>query len=152
MKKIDTSYSQKNPIRQKVDDVVFVKQAPMHPRDKLKKLTRDDYIHFVKQVPLHPRDRLKKKTRKLEPIHPWDKMKRQALQIAPENAETLLKGKFNFSPYKILKKIMLFDTSCVNEEKVMDKILEGLPAYNDELRVIHELGTNAFTLKLEDEK
>ena len=47
---------------------------------------------------------------------------------------------------------MLFDTSCVNEEKVMDKILEGLPAYNDELHVIHELGTNAFTLKLEDGK
>ena len=99
VKKIDTSYSQKKTIRQKVDDVVFMKQAPMHPRDKLKKKkTQDDYIHFLKQVPLHPRDRLKKKTRKLEPIHPRDKMKRLALQIAPENAETLLKGKFNFSP------------------------------------------------------
>ena len=49
-------------------------------------------------------------------------MKRQALQIAAENAETLLSGKFSFSPQKILNKNILFDTSRINEEKVLDKI------------------------------
>ena len=49
-------------------------------------------------------------------------MKRQALQIAAENAETLLNGKFSFSPQKILNKNILFDTSRINEEKVLDKI------------------------------
>ena len=61
-------------IRQKDDDVVFVKQVPMHPQDRIKKLAKDDDVVFVKQVPLHLRDRLKKKTRELKPIHPHDKV------------------------------------------------------------------------------
>ena len=88
---------------------------------------------------------IQEKTRKLIPIHPRNKIERQALQIAAENAETLLKGKFNFSPQKILNKTILFDTSRINEEKVMDKILEAFPADNDELYVLHEPATNAFT-------
>ena len=69
------------------------------------------------------------------------------LQIAADNAETLLKGKFNFSPQKLLNKTILFDTSHVNEEKVMDEILEALPSKNNELYVLLKPGTNAFTLK-----
>ena len=34
----------------------------------------------------------------------------------------------------------------------MDKILQTLPADNDELYVLHEPGTSAFTLRQEDEK
>ena len=60
-------------------------------------------------------------------------MRRQALQVAAENAETLLKGKFNFSPQKILNKTILFDTSRINEEQVMDETLETLSGDNDEL-------------------
>ena len=74
-------------------------------------------------------------------------MKRKA--IAAKNVETLLKGKFNFSTQKILNKTILFDTSHVNEEKLWRKILEALPADHDELHVLHEWGTNAFTLKRE---
>ena len=62
---------------------------------------------------------LKKKTKKLKPIHPRNKIKRQ----------------------------MLHDASCVIEENVMDKILEALPANNDNLNVLHKPGTNTFTLK-----
>ena len=111
----------------------------MHPRDELKKLTKGDNVVFVKQVPLHPRDRLKKKTKKLKPIHPCDKKKRQVLQIAAENAGILLKGK-------------IYDTSRINEVKIMDRILEALPANNDGLYVLHEPGTNTFTLKRENGK
>ena len=74
------------------------------------------------------------------------------MQIAAENLETLLKGKFNFSPQKILNKTILFDASLINEEKVMDKILEALPVDNNELYVLHEPGTKVFTIKQEDGK
>ena len=47
---------------------------------------------------------------------------------------------------------LLFDTSSINEEKFMNKILEVLPADNDELYILHEPGTNALTLKREDGK
>ena len=101
---------------------------------------------------MYLRDRLKKKTRKLKQIHPGYKMKRQALHIAAENAETLLKCKCNFSPQKILNKTILFYKSDINEEKVMDKMLEALPTDNDELYVLQEPGTNAFTQKQENGK
>ena len=127
-----------------------MKQVPLHPRDRLKELTKDDDVVFIKQVPLHPRDRLKKKTIKLKPINPGNKMKMEALQIVAENAETLLKGNFNFSPQKILNKTMLFDTCRINEKKIMDKFLEAFPVNNDELYILHEPGTNPFTLKRED--
>ena len=46
-------------ISKKTDnDVVFLKQVPVHPRDRLARKTKND-VKFVKQVPLHPRERLK---------------------------------------------------------------------------------------------
>ena len=48
------------PPKKTEDDVVFLKQAPVHPRDRLARKTKDD-VKFVKQVPLYPRERLKRK-------------------------------------------------------------------------------------------
>ena len=79
-------------------------------------------------------------------------MKIKVLQNAANNAETLLKGKINFSPKKKLSKIILFNGSHRDKEKIIDEILEALPADNYELYVLHQPGTNAFTLKSEDGK
>ena len=46
---------------------MFVKQEPMHPRDRLARATRkkiDDDVVFVRQVPMDPRDRLARVRRK----------------------------------------------------------------------------------------
>ena len=45
-------------------------------------------------------------------------------QVEASIDNTLLRmaGKFNFSPKKILNKRLIFDTSVVDEETVMDKI------------------------------
>ena len=43
---------------------MFVKQIPMHPRDRLNKLNKlreTDEVKFIKQFPLHMTDRLKRK-------------------------------------------------------------------------------------------
>ena len=42
------------------DDIVFLKQVPVHPRDRLARKTKDD-VKFVKQVFLHLQERLKRK-------------------------------------------------------------------------------------------
>ena len=44
-------------------DVQFIKQVPMHPRDRLARATKnaqrdDDNIEFIKQLPMDPKDRL----------------------------------------------------------------------------------------------
>ena len=62
-------------------------------------------------------------------------------------------GKFNFSPKKLLNKRLIFDISTVDEEKIMDKIMEGLDdryLKNDKYWIEHEPGSNYFTLRLED--
>ena len=44
------------------DDVIFIKQVFVHPRDRLARATNEKgEVIFVRQVPTHPRDWLKKK-------------------------------------------------------------------------------------------
>ena len=45
---------------------------------------------------------------------------------------------------------MLFDTSKVDEEQMIDRILENIPGDNDDICLVHESGTNAFSLRSED--
>lgn len=57
-----------------------------------------------------------------------------------------MRGEFNFS--KNINKTLLFDTSKINEEVIMDKIFKSLnDPLNDEYYIEHPDGTNAFTLK-----
>ena len=79
-------------------------------------------------------------------------MKNKELQIARENVFALMEGKFSFLPDKILNKTILFNVSRVDEEKIMDKIIKNLPSTNDEFYIIHEPGTNSFSLRHEDGK
>lgn len=67
-------------------------------------------------------------------------------QIARDNVSKLMRGEFNFS--KKINKTLLFDTSKINEEVIMDKIFKSLnDPLNDEYYIEHPDGTNAFTLK-----
>ena len=53
--------------RNKNEELKFIKQVPLHPRDRLvrkvKNITNDNDITFMKQVSLHPRNRLKRLTK-----------------------------------------------------------------------------------------
>ena len=51
------------PSKKPDEDVVFLKQLPIHIRDRLARKTKDD-VKFVKQLLLHPCERLKKKKKK----------------------------------------------------------------------------------------
>lgn len=42
--------------------------------------------------------------------------------------------------------------SRTNKENIIDKIIDSLPADNNELYIEHQPGANAFTLKREDGK
>lgn len=41
-------------------------------------------------------------------------------------------GKFNFKPKKLLNKALIFDNSRIDKEKIIDKIIKSLSAFNDE--------------------
>ena len=76
-------------------------------------------------------------------------------QVEANIDNTLLRmaGKFNFSPKKILNKRLIFDTSVVDEETVMDKIIAGLnDPYldNDKYWIEHKPGSNYFSLRLKN--
>ena len=59
---------------------------------------------------------------------------------------------FAFNPERFLNKTVFFDTSKVNEEQIIDRILENVPGESDDVYLIHVLGTNAFSLRREDGK
>ena len=150
------------------NDITFIKQAPMHPRDRFKKLAAiNEKVKFIKQVPVHPRDRLKRKTKDIKQVsphprdklknvtnklkHPRNRMKNRKGQIGRQNVSKLMRWEFNFSPKKILSKTLIFDTTKINEEIIMDKIIEALnDKTNDEFYIEHPPGSNYFTLKRED--
>ena len=77
-------------------------------------------------------------------------MRDKELKITGENVSALMRGKFVFEPEVFLNKTVLFDTSKVSEEKIVDKILESLPADNNDIYLIHEPCTNSFSLRRED--
>ena len=95
-------------------------------------------------MPAHIRDRLRRKTKTLK--HPRDRMREKELKIARENVSALMRGKFVFEPEVFFNKTVLFDTSKVSEEK----ILESLSADNNDIYLIHKPGTNSFSLRRED--
>lgn len=44
------------------NEVIFIKQVPVPPRNRMKKLAAlDEKVHFIIQVPSHPHDRLKRR-------------------------------------------------------------------------------------------
>ena len=70
-----------------------------------------------------------------------------------DNTSLMMAGEFNFSPKTMLNKRLIFDTTIVDKEIIMDKIIEGLnDTYldNDKYWIEHEPGSNYFTLRLED--
>ena len=75
------------------EKVEFIKQVPVHPRDRLKRATKQQQkeVEFIKQVPLHPREKLKRIDKRLK--HPRDKMKNKELQIAKDNVSSLMNPK-----------------------------------------------------------
>ena len=86
------------------DEVIFIKQVPRHPRDRMKQkiyikteltriITPTTDVVFVKQIPQHPKDRMKRKLIKKErneldklsfvkqvPSYPKDRMKQKLIK------------------------------------------------------------------------
>ena len=75
------------------------------------------------------------------------------IEKSVDNTSLMMAGEFNFSPKTMLNKRLIFDTTIVDKETIMDKITEGLnDTYldNDKYWIEHEPGSNYFTLRLED--
>ena len=78
-------------------------------------------------------------------------MKNKEGQIGRDNVTKLMRGEFDFNLKKILNKTLIFNTTKINEEIIMDKITEALNyKTNDEFYIEHTVGSNYFTLKQED--
>ena len=79
-------------------------------------------------------------------------MKNKEAQIARDIVCAMMNKKFIFDPKKILNKTLLFGTSKIDEEPIMNKIIQVLPLDNDDFYIEHPEGLNSFTLKREDRR
>ena len=61
-----------------------------------------------------------------------------------------MQRKFVFDLEHFLNKTVLFETSKVNLEKIIDTVLKNIPGDNNNILLVHEQGTNAFSLRCED--
>ena len=61
-------------------------------------------------------------------------------------------GEFNFDPKRILNKRLIFHTTIIDKEIIMDRIIDAVNdpyLENDKYWIEHKSGTNYFTLRLE---
>ena len=72
---------------------------------------------------LHPQNRLPN-DKLLQ--HPRNKFVAKEDQITRNNVSRLMCGEFDFSLKNILNKTLLLDTSKINEEVIIDKIVESI--------------------------
>ena len=78
-------------------DVKFIKQVPVHPRDRLaqnskkssKEIKKDDEVEFIKQTPVHQRERLARKIKQ----HPKNKKETDKIHIVMPTGTLLAKTK-----------------------------------------------------------
>ena len=75
------------------------------------------------------------------------------MKAANENTENLMLDNFNFDPKLILNKRLIFDTTIIDQEIIIDRIIDAINnPYNKEYWLEHKPGTNYFTLKLENRR
>ena len=64
-----------------------------------------------------------------------------------------MRAEFDFKPQRKMNKTLIFDTTKINEEILIDKIIEALGnKTNDEFYIGHPVGSNYFTLKQENRR
>ena len=69
------------------------------------------------------------------------------MKIARKDVPALMRGKFAFDPEVFLNKTVLFDTSKIDDKKIIDRLLENIHGDNDDIYLFHEPGRNAFSLR-----
>ena len=104
-------------------DVTFIKQVPLHPQGRLKRLSKvDERLQFVREVASVKLKHTSKTKRKIEKM----KLTNDQIEASINNSSILMEVKFDFSPQKKLNKRLMFDISMVDKETIIDKIIEGL--------------------------
>ena len=73
------------------------------------------------------------------------------IKTAVDNRNKLMLGEFNFVPKNILNKTMISDTSKIEQEIKMERIIDVInDKTNDKFYTEHQVGFNYFTLRMEN--
>ena len=73
------------------------------------------------------------------------------IDAANENTANLMAGEFDFYPRKILNRTLIFDTTIINEEIIIGRIIDAIgDKYNDKYYIEYTPTTNYFTLRIDN--
>ena len=73
------------------------------------------------------------------------------IRAANQNTGNLMVGEFNFDPKEILNKKPIFDSTIIDEEIIIDRIIDAInDLFNYKYWIEHKPGTNYFVLRIED--
>ena len=115
---------------------------PLHPCERKKRLGKfNQNVNIVSEIASAKRKPIKAKKE-------IDKTKfiNEQIKAANKNTKNLMLGNFNFDRKVILNKRLIFDTTIIDKETIIYRIIDatGNP-YNDECWIKHKPGTNYFT-------
>ena len=72
-----------------------------------------------------------------------------------KNTQNLILGEFNFDPKQLLNKRLIFDTSIIEKDIIIDRIINAIAIskpYDNKYWIEHKPETKCFTLRLENER
>ena len=73
------------------------------------------------------------------------------IEIGADNTNKFMLAEFNFSSKNILNKKLIFDTSKIDQEIIMDRITDAInDKNNDEFYIKHQPGSNYSALRKEN--
>ena len=88
----------------------------------------DEKVHFKKAVASTKPKKPVQTKRKIDKV----KNVNDQIRSANENTEYLMLGEFNFDPKEILNKKLLFDTTEIDEEIIIDRTIDAInDLFND---------------------
>ena len=133
--------------KNKDNNVTFIKQVPLHPHKRKKRLKKlDQKVNIVNEI-ASARPKPIKAKRKIAKM----KFMNEQIKTGNENTKNLMLGNFNFDPKLILNKRLIFDTTIIDGNIIINRIIDATDnSYNDKYWIKHKPGTNYFTLRLEN--
>ena len=125
---------------------------PLHHHQRKKRIKKlDKKVHTINETASAKPKLIISKTKldKMKLIHEQTKAAQKKTHTHTQN---LILAEFSFDPKQLLNKRLIFDTSIIEKDIIIDRIINAIAnSYDNKYWMEHKPGAKCFTIRLENE-
>ena len=126
---------------------------PLHHHQRKKRIEKlDKKVHTINEIASAKPKLIISKTKldKMKLIHEQTKAAQKKTHTHTQN---LILAEFSFDPKQLLNKRLIFDTSIIEKDIIIDRIINAIAnSYDNKYWMEHKPGAKCFTIRLENER